>query len=107
MPTLIALTRDVHADVRRLAVSGLTGLGRDDTEEIRLALVERLGDDDTETRDEAIFGLAHLGDERVEDALRAAREEPETSELVEMAALRVESRADAGTTSGVWPPKPH
>ncbi len=94
MSTLIALTRDAEADVRRLAASGLTGFDREDTEAIRLALVERLRDDDAETREEAIFGLAQLGDERVDDALRAAKEEPETSELIEMAAMQVESRRD-------------
>jgi HEAT repeat protein len=83
VPTLVALTRDPEADVRRLAVSGLIGIDREDTEETRLALVERLGDDDAETREEAIFGLATLGDERVDDPLRAAKEEPETSELID------------------------
>jgi HEAT repeat protein len=96
IPTLIALSGDADVEVRRLATSGLGGFGREDTEEMRLALVARLEDDDAETRDEAIFALAQLGDERVEDALRAAHEEPETSELVEMAAMAVESRRNPG-----------
>lgn len=106
MATLIALTRDSEAEVRRLAASGLTGLDREDTEEIRLALVARLRDDDAETREEAIFGLALLDDDRVDDALRAAREEPETSELIEMAALRVDCRSDPGRPLP-RPPRPN
>jgi HEAT repeat protein len=96
IPTLIALTRDPEADVRQLATSGLGGFDREDTEDVRLALVERLGDTDSETREEAIFALAQLGDDRVDAALRAALEEPETSELIEMAAMAVESRRQPG-----------
>jgi HEAT repeat protein len=94
MPTLLALSRDAEVEVRRLAASGLTGLDREDTEEIRLALVERLRDEDAETREEAIFGLAMLDDDRVDEALRAAKEEPDTSELIEMAAMHLECRRD-------------
>ena len=96
IPTLIALTRDSEAGVRQLATSGLGGFDREDTEEVRLALVERLDDADADTREEAIFGLAQLGDDRVDAALRAALEEPETSELIEMAAMAVESRRHPG-----------
>ena len=92
VPTLIALTRDVEAEVRQLATSGLGGFDREDTEELRLALVERLEDTDAETREEAIFALAQLGDDRVDAALRVALEEPETSELIEMAAMAVENK---------------
>jgi HEAT repeat protein len=96
IPTLIALSSDADVEVRRLATSGLGGFDREDTELTRLALVERLRDEDDETREEAIFALAQLGDSRVEDALRAACEEPDTSELVEMAAMAVESRRNPG-----------
>ena len=96
VPTLIALTRDSEAAVRQLATSGLGGFDREDTEDVRLALVERLEDTDAETREEAIFALAQLGDDRVAAALRAALEEPETSELIEMAAMAVESRRHRG-----------
>ena len=106
IPTLIALTRDADVDVRRLATSGLSGFDREDTEELRLALVERLSDTDSETREEAIFALAQLGDERVEGALRAAREEPDTSELIEMAAMAAESRRQPGAKLPRWPPLP-
>jgi HEAT repeat protein len=96
VPTLIALTRDPEAAVRQLATSGLGGFDREDTEELRLALVERMADTDAETREEAIFALAQLGDDRVDAALRIALEEPETSELIEMAAMAVESRRRPG-----------
>ena len=96
IPTLIALTRDPEAGVRQLATSGLGGFDREDTADVRLALVERLEDTDAETREEAIFALAQLGDDRVEAALRAALEEPETSELIEMAAMAVENRRRPG-----------
>lgn len=96
IPTLITLTRDPRADVRQLATSGLGGRDREDTEDVRLALVERLEDTDAETREEAIFALAQLGDDRVDAALRAALDEPETSELIEMAAMAVENRRHPG-----------
>ena len=96
VPTLIALTRDPEASVRQLATSGLGGFDREDTPDVRLALVERLEDTDAETREEAIFALAQLGDDRVAAALRAALEEPETSELIEMAAMAVENRRRPG-----------
>jgi HEAT repeat protein len=107
IPTLIALTRDADVDVRRLATSGLGGFDREDTEELRRALVERLDDPDTETREEAIFVLAQLGDDRVEAALQAAREEPDTSELIEMAAMAVENRRQPGAKLPRWPPAPN
>ena len=96
IPTLIALTRDPEAGVRRLAASGLGGFDREDTEDVRRALVERLDDTDAETREEAIFALAQLGDDRVDAALRVALEEPETSELIDMAAMAMESRRQPG-----------
>ncbi len=106
IPTLIALTRDTDVDVRRLATSGLSGFDREDTEDLRLALVERLDDADTETREEAIFVLAQLGDDRVDAALQAAREEPDTSDLIEMAAMAVEHRRQPGAKLPRWPPLP-
>jgi HEAT repeat protein len=96
IPTLIALTRDPEAVVRQLATSGLGGFDREGTEDVRLALVARLEDTDADTREEAIFALAQLGDDRVDGALRAALDEPETSELIEMAAMAVESRRQPG-----------
>ena len=96
IPTLIALTRDPEAEARRHATSGLGGFDREDTAGMRLALVERLEDTDTETREEAIFALAQLGDDRVDTALRVALDEPETSELIEMAAMAVENKRQPG-----------
>jgi HEAT repeat protein len=107
MPTLLALSRDAEADVRRSATEGLTGLDREDTEEIRLALVERLGDDDTETREAAIFGLALLEDDRVDEALQAAAEDPDASCLIDMAAMHLEFRRDSDAKPWPRPPRPN
>jgi HEAT repeat protein len=104
--TLIELTRDPDAAVRRNATSGLGGIEHDDMEALRLALVERLRDADADTREEAIFVLAQLGDERVGPALREARTEPETSELIEMAAMAFEHRKQPGRAIARWPEKP-
>jgi len=87
-----ARATDPDVEVRRQATSGLGGFDREDSEELRLALVARLDDTDTETREEAIFALAQLGDDRVDAALRVALDEPETSELIEMAAMAAENR---------------
>jgi HEAT repeat protein len=101
------LTRDPEAIVRRNATSGLGSRGHDgDTEPLRRALVERLADPDADTREEAIFVLAQLGDERVGPALREARTEPDTSELIEMAAMAFEGRRRPGRPLAPWPPKP-
>lgn len=104
--TLMRLTRDADASVRRNATSGLGGIDHDDTESLRLALVDRLDDPDADTREEAIFVLAQLGDERVGAALREARTEPDTSELIEMAAMAFENRRQPGRPIAQWPPKP-
>jgi HEAT repeat protein len=98
--TLMRLTRDPDAAVRRSATSGLGGVDHDDTESLRLALVDRLNDPDADTREEAIFVLAQLGDERVGSALREARTEPDTSELIEMAAMAFDNRRQPGGRSG-------
>jgi HEAT repeat protein len=106
VPTLIQLTRDPDTVVRRNATSGLGGIDHDDTESLREALLERLRDPDADTREEAIFVLAQLGDERVGAALREARTEPETSELIEMAAMAFEHRRQPGRPIARWPAKP-
>jgi HEAT repeat protein len=105
--TLLALSRDADPEVRSLATSGLGSLLEDDTEEIRLALVSRLDDDHEETRDEAIFALAVRGDERADAALAAAMEDPDASEIVQMAALHAAGRARAEPRRPRWPPSPH
>jgi HEAT repeat protein len=77
---LIRLSRDEESDVRDWATFALGMLSAHDTQELREALAERLGDADPETRLEAVHGLAVRGDTRaVEPALEllaaAARSE--------------------------------
>ena len=95
--TLIALCADAEVDVRRLAANALASETQEDTEDVRLALVRCLTDEDRETRDEAIFGLAMLDDPRVEEAMRAALARPDTSEIVHMAAFHSAERRRART----------
>ena len=84
---LIALSRDPDLDVRRAAVHGLGRQPQPDSEAIRLALVERLCDEDRETTEDAIWGLAVRGDARGDAMLRAALEAPDVAEIVRMAAF--------------------
>lgn len=55
---LIKLSRDNDDDVRNWATFGLGSQCENNTKEIRAALYDRLNDDDEETRNEAILGLA-------------------------------------------------
>ena len=99
---LIALSRDADLEVRRAAVNGLGRQAHPDSEAIRLALIERLCDDDRETVEEAIWGLAVRGDARGDAVLRAALEAPDVSDLVHTAAFTREMKAPAvGPAS--WP----
>jgi HEAT repeat protein len=68
--TLIELTRDREAHVRDWATFALGVQIEMDTPEIRQALVERLSDEDADTRAEAMTGLARRGDRRMLPALR-------------------------------------
>ncbi len=62
--TLIALMRDDDVDVRDLATFALARLMEVDSSSIRDAFVQRLHDQDSETRLEAICGLARRHDVR-------------------------------------------
>lgn len=66
---LIELSRDPEEKVRDWATFGLGTQCDLDTPEIRAALVERLDDEDEDTRAEAIFGLAKRKDRRAVDAV--------------------------------------
>jgi HEAT repeat protein len=67
---LIELTRDPEAHVRDWAAFALGSQVDVNTSELREALVERLSDEDDDTRGEALIGLARRGDRRVLPALR-------------------------------------
>lgn len=68
---LIDLTNDAIADVRDWATFALGTQTELDTPEVRQALLARLEDDDEETRNEAIIGLARRKDERIIPVLMA------------------------------------
>jgi HEAT repeat protein len=90
--TLIELTRDRKAHVRDWATFALGVQIEMDTPEIRQALVERLSDEDADTRAEAMVGLARRGDRRVLPALREELTSGSVGTLaVEAAALIRES----------------
>lgn len=67
--TLIELSADTDSDVRNWATFGLGSQIDTDTSEIREALAHRLNDSDTETRGEAVVGLAVRHDERAVPAM--------------------------------------
>lgn len=99
---LIALSRDGDVEVRRAAVNGLGRQAHPDSEAIRLALVERLCDEDRETVEEALWGLAVRGDARGDAVLRAALGAPDATETVRMAAFTREMKAPA-VEPARWP----
>ena len=70
LEALIELSRDESSEVRDWATFALGSLQPQDTPELRDALVARMGDEDPQTRLEAVHGLAVRGDLRaVEPAL--------------------------------------
>ncbi len=69
--TLRELSTDEASEVRDWATFGLGSMIETDTPEIREALLARLTDEDTDTRGEAMVGLAKRHDERVIEPLIA------------------------------------
>ena len=67
--TLIELALDPDADVRDWATFGLGSLLDADTPAIRAALFARLADGDSDTRGEAMVGLARRHDHRIVEPL--------------------------------------
>ena len=67
--TLIELSTDVHSLVRDWATFGIGSQIETDTPAIRAALMERVTDEDPDTRSEAIMGLARRRDQRVVELL--------------------------------------
>lgn len=72
--TLIELSSDENAHVRDWATFGIGSQIETDTPAIRAALLARLTDEDPDTRNEAITGLARRHDQRVVEFLLAALE---------------------------------
>ncbi|MFJ2092078.1 HEAT repeat domain-containing protein [Streptomyces sp. NPDC087901] len=76
LAALIPLTRDREAFVRERATFALGQLAEVDGPDIRSALWRRLDDEDPETREEAVRGLAVRRDPRAVPLLAALLEEP-------------------------------
>jgi len=98
--TLIRLTTDEDAHVRDWATFGIGELGDSDTSEIREALNDRLNDPDSDTRYEAVCGLAKRADRRVLPLLiRALRTDTEDGSLYTpaMAFLGIDDGRDTPT----------
>jgi HEAT repeat protein len=103
--TLIAMSVDRDDAVRQAATAGLGSLMAFADAAIGQALVLRLADTDTATREEAMLGLALRRDERADTAIREALDEPEVSEIVSMAGLALEARRPPGASRAPWPPR--
>jgi HEAT repeat protein len=84
--TLIALSADPDAAVRDWATFSLGVQIERDTPELRDALAARLSDQDADTRDEAIRGLALRGDERAIEAALEAGPSAQVREAIELLA---------------------
>ena len=83
---LVRLSGDDVASVRDWATFALGVQIERDTPEVREALAARLDDEDANTRDEAIRGLALRGDERAVEPALAADPTPEIEEAIEQLA---------------------
>lgn len=77
--TLLTLMGDADADVRDWATFGLGVLGDQDSPEIRQALSRRVNDEDVDTREEALVGLAKRHDTRILPQLIHELEQPSMS----------------------------
>lgn len=73
---LIELSRDIDDEVRNWATFALGSQINIDTPSLREALFQRLQDDNSEIRGEALVGLARRKDERVMEAVAHALEGP-------------------------------
>jgi len=87
--TLLTLMDDADADVRDWSTFGLGVLGDQDSPEIREALCQRLHDEDVDTREEALVGLAKRHDTRILPQLIHELEQPSISYRVVEAAYTI------------------
>jgi hypothetical protein len=83
---LILLSDDSDPSVRDWATFALGVQIESDTPEVREALAARLDDEDANTRDEAIRGLAVRGDARAVEPALAAEATPQIEEAIEQLA---------------------
>jgi HEAT repeat protein len=87
---LVALAHDERATVRDWATFGLGSLSSATTPTLVAALLERLGDPDPQTRDEALAGLERRkGDDRVIETLAQALATRSVGEGLLLAAGRI------------------
>ena len=83
---LVLLSGDSDPSVRDWATFALGVQIERDTPDVREALAARLGDEDANTRDEAIRGLAVRGDARAVEPALAADVSPAIEEAIQMLA---------------------
>jgi HEAT repeats len=105
---LVRLSSDEVATVRDWATFALGVQIDRDTDELREALAARLDDEDANTRDEAIRGLALRGDTRAVGPALAAEPSPEIEEALEQLARvsddpRLRERVRAAGPEGAAP----
>jgi HEAT repeat protein len=100
---LVLLSDDEDPAVRDWATFSLGVQIDRDTSEVREALAVRLEDDDANTRDEAIRGLARRGDQRAVEPALAADPSPEIEEAIEQLA---EATGDPRLRERLEPPTP-
>ncbi|MBL4846588.1 MAG: HEAT repeat domain-containing protein [Planctomycetes bacterium] len=86
---LAELCRDPAPDVRDWATFALGSLMEVDTPEVREVLLARAEDTDSETRGEALVGLADRGDQRVLEYVIDALEDEEVGTLAVEAAWKL------------------
>lgn len=72
--TLIELSNDGDSDIRNWATFGIGTQLDNDSEEIRIALWNRVSDKDQITRLEAISGLTKRKDKKIKDVLKTELE---------------------------------
>lgn len=93
--TLLNLIKDTDEEVRDWATFGLGVLGDADSEEIRNALILRLGDSNADVREEAMVGLSKRKDQRVLPSLIQALQKPlVTDRIIEGAYLMLDMESD-------------
>jgi len=86
---LIELTRDPNAQVRDWATFALGSQVEFDSQELRDALNARIADEDNDTRDEAIIGLARRGDLHALPAVQGERRSGSFGRLILEAAAEI------------------